>query len=92
MPSACHKLPHRRMRNPLLESENLLYFSLFKPHSSFAASSFYMEITDDLLRRVVRETLRELGPDADPALVRKVVQEVLRRLQQEQPSPRASRS
>ncbi|MGH7493197.1 MAG: hypothetical protein ACREOO_12490 [bacterium] len=43
-----------------------------------------MEITDDLLRRVVRETLRELGPEADPALIRKVVQEVLRRLQQEQ--------
>jgi hypothetical protein len=43
-----------------------------------------MEITDDLLRRIVRETLRELGPEADPALIRKVVQEVLRRLQQEQ--------
>lgn len=49
---------------------------------------FYMEITDDLLRRIVHETLRELGPEADPALIRKVVQEVLRRLQQEQsPSP-----
>jgi hypothetical protein len=47
-----------------------------------------MEITDDLLRRIVHETLRELGPEADPALIRKVVQEVLRRLQQEQsPSP-----
>lgn len=51
-----------------------------------------MEITDDLLRRIVRETLRELGPGADPALIRKVVEEVLRRLQQEpHPSPRASR-
>ena len=44
-----------------------------------------MEITDDLLRRIVREVLRELGPEADPALIRKVVQAVLRRLQQEQP-------
>ncbi len=52
-----------------------------------------MEITDELLRRIVRETLRELGPDADPALIRKVVQEVLRRLQQEQsPSPRTLES
>jgi hypothetical protein len=43
-----------------------------------------MDITDELLRRIVRETLRELGPEADPAFIRKIVQEVLRRLQQEQ--------
>ena len=66
------------------ESEILLYFFPLKPRLCLAASSFYMEITDDLLRRIVRETLRELGPEADPALIRKVVQEVLRRLQQEQ--------
>ena len=39
-----------------------------------------MEITDDKLRQIVRETLRELGPHADPALVQKVVREVLRQL------------
>jgi hypothetical protein len=39
-----------------------------------------MEITDEKLRQIVRETLRELGPDADPALVRKVVRDVVRHL------------
>jgi len=37
-----------------------------------------MEISDEKLRQIVRETLRELGADADPALVRKVVREVVR--------------
>ncbi len=41
-----------------------------------------MEITDDKLRQIVRETLRELGPHADPALVQKVVREVVRHLMQ----------
>jgi hypothetical protein len=40
-----------------------------------------MEINDDKLRQIVRETLQELGPHADPALVQKVVREVLRQLQ-----------
>ncbi len=39
-----------------------------------------MEITDDKLRQIVRETLRELGPHADPALVQKIVREVVRHL------------
>jgi hypothetical protein len=39
-----------------------------------------MEITDDKLRQIVRETLRELGPQADPALVQKVVRQVVRQL------------
>jgi hypothetical protein len=30
-----------------------------------------MEINDDKLRQIVRETLRELGPHADPARCRK---------------------
>ena len=41
-----------------------------------------MEISDDKLRQIVRETLRELGPHADPALVQKVVREVVRHLTQ----------
>jgi len=41
-----------------------------------------MEITDDKLRQIVRETLRELGPHADPALVQKVVRQVVRQLMQ----------
>jgi hypothetical protein len=39
-----------------------------------------MEISDDKLRQIVRETLRELGPHADPALVQKVVRQVVRQL------------
>ncbi|MDZ7266392.1 MAG: hypothetical protein ONB48_04045 [candidate division KSB1 bacterium] len=45
------------------------------------------EISEELLRRIVREAILELGPQVDPALLRKVVLEVIRRLQQEQPSP-----
>lgn len=41
-----------------------------------------MEISDEKLRQIVRETLRELGSDADPALIRKVVHEVVRQLNQ----------
>jgi hypothetical protein len=40
-----------------------------------------MEISDEKLRQIVRETLRELGADADPALVRKVVRDVVRQLE-----------
>jgi hypothetical protein len=48
-----------------------------------------MEITDDKLRQIVRETLRELGPQADPALVQKVVRQVVRQLMQpgDHPAP-----
>ena len=44
-----------------------------------------MEISDEKLRQIVRETLRELGAEAAPELVRKVVREVIRRLQQKEP-------
>jgi hypothetical protein len=40
-----------------------------------------MEISDEKLRQIVRETLRELGADADPALVCKVVRDVVRQLE-----------
>jgi hypothetical protein len=40
-----------------------------------------MELSDEKLRQIVRETLRELGPQADPALVRKVVRDVVRQLE-----------
>ncbi|MCG3120047.1 MAG: hypothetical protein ALAOOOJD_02631 [bacterium] len=40
-----------------------------------------MEITDEKLRQIVQETLNELGPHADPVLVRKVVREVVRQLE-----------
>ncbi|GEM_PF-1642657 len=43
-----------------------------------------MEISDEKLRQIVRETLRELGAEATPELVRKVVREVIRRLQQKE--------
>jgi hypothetical protein len=39
-----------------------------------------MEITDDRLRQIVRETLHELGPHADPAFVQKIVRAVVRQL------------
>jgi len=41
-----------------------------------------MEISDEKLRQIVRETLRELGAEAAPDLVRKVVRDVIRQLQQ----------
>jgi hypothetical protein len=41
-----------------------------------------MEITDDKLRQIVRETLRELGPHADAALVQKIVRQVVRQFMQ----------
>ncbi|MDZ7363113.1 MAG: hypothetical protein ONB46_20675 [candidate division KSB1 bacterium] len=40
-----------------------------------------MELSDEKLRQIVRETLRELGPQADPALVRKIVRDVVRQLE-----------
>jgi hypothetical protein len=40
-----------------------------------------MEISDEKLRQIVREALRELGPQADPALLRKVVRDVVRQLE-----------
>jgi hypothetical protein len=39
-----------------------------------------LEIPDELLRKIVREAVCELGAETDPALLRKVVKEVLRRL------------
>jgi hypothetical protein len=51
-----------------------------------------MEITDDKLRQIVRETLRELGPHADPALVQKIVREVVRHLMKpgDHPAPNSA--
>jgi len=43
-----------------------------------------IEISDEKLRQLVREALRELGTEAAPDLVRKVVRDVIRRLQQEE--------
>ncbi len=39
-----------------------------------------MEIPEELLHKIVHEVVHELGSEADPALLRKVVKEVLRRL------------
>lgn len=41
-----------------------------------------MEISEDLLRKIVRETLRELGAGAETDMVRKIVKEVIRRINQ----------
>lgn len=51
-----------------------------------------MEITDDKLRQIVRETLRELGPHAEPALVQKIVRQVVRQLMQPGDHPAPSRA
>jgi hypothetical protein len=51
-----------------------------------------MEITDDKLRQIVRETLRELGPHADPALVQKIVRQVVRQLLQPGDHPAPNRA
>lgn len=46
-----------------------------------------MELSDEKLRQIVHETLRDLGDDAAPELVRKVVRAVIHRLQlQERPA------
>ncbi len=39
-----------------------------------------LDIPDELLRKIVREAMLELGPEPDPGLLRKVVKEVIRRL------------
>lgn len=41
-----------------------------------------MEISEAVLRKIVRETVRELGEDAEPNMVRKIVKEVIRRAAQ----------
>ena len=40
-----------------------------------------MNPSEELLQKIVQETLNELGHDANPDLVHKVVKEVLRRLE-----------
>jgi len=40
-----------------------------------------MELSDEKLRQLVRETWRELGDEAAPEVVRKIVRDVIRRLQ-----------
>lgn len=42
-----------------------------------------IEISDEKLRQIVHETLRELGDAAAPDLIRKVVRDVIRQLQAE---------
>ncbi len=41
-----------------------------------------MELSDEKLRQIVHETLRELGDEAAPDLIRKVVRAVIQQLQQ----------
>jgi hypothetical protein len=42
-----------------------------------------LEITEEKIRQIVRETQRLLGPEAHPDMVRKVTREVVHRLQEE---------
>lgn len=46
-----------------------------------------MELSDEKLRQIVHETLRELGDEAAPDLVRKVVRAVIQQLQQKGTPP-----
>lgn len=39
-----------------------------------------LEVSDELVRKIVREALLELGSDADPVVLRKIVIAVIRRL------------
>jgi len=45
--------------------------------------SLNMQIDEEKIRQIVREAQRELGPNADPALLRKVVREVIRELERD---------
>lgn len=42
-----------------------------------------MQITEEKIRQIVRETQYHLGPNTDPAMIKKVVKEVVRRLREE---------
>jgi hypothetical protein len=42
-----------------------------------------MELDETKIRQIVREAQRELGPDADPALLRKIVRDVIRELERD---------
>lgn len=44
-----------------------------------------LEVSDELVHKIVREALHELGPEADPALLRKIVIAVTRRLAAREP-------
>ncbi len=49
-----------------------------------------MEITEEKLRQIAAEAQKQLGPNANPAMIKKVVKEVVRRLSEESsplPSP-----
>ncbi|HEX9652831.1 MAG TPA: hypothetical protein VGA99_03895 [bacterium] len=39
-----------------------------------------MELTEDKIRQIVAEAQKQLGPQANPTMIRKVVREVIRRL------------
>lgn len=48
-----------------------------------------MEMSEEKIRQIVQEAQRELGPKADPVLLRKIVRDVIRELEREDvPFPR----
>ena len=49
-----------------------------------------MEITEQKVRQIAEEAQKQLGPQANPAMIKKVVKEVIRRLQEESAQPQAS--
>lgn len=42
-----------------------------------------MEITEEKIRQITKEAQYQLGPNTDPAMLKKVVKEVVRRLLEE---------
>lgn len=62
--------------------------TVFIPRSLFAN----MEISEDKIRQIVQEAQRELGPKADPVLLRKIVRDVIRELEREDAASRRSDS
>jgi hypothetical protein len=42
-----------------------------------------MQLDEEKIRQVVREARRELGPNADPALLKKIVLQVIRELERD---------
>lgn len=49
-----------------------------------------MEMSEEKIRQIVQEAQRELGPQANPVLLRKIVRDVIRELEREDvTSPRS---
>lgn len=46
-----------------------------------------MEFDEEKIRQIVREAQRELGSDADPALLKKIVRAVLHELERDHAAP-----